>query len=102
MSVFDLFRGFFGVPGGHYRGRRYVCGVKQHQHSCYLANVKLAEVALYAALLAHEAALSIFSSVKDKKCLLYARIATGVLKPANVLVSYAMKARSRIPTLEQR
>ncbi|KAM9838340.1 HCLS1-associated protein X-1 isoform 2-T2 [Aulostomus maculatus] len=22
MSVFDLFRGFFGVPGGHYRGRR--------------------------------------------------------------------------------
>ncbi|XP_054619962.1 HCLS1-associated protein X-1 isoform X2 [Dunckerocampus dactyliophorus] len=21
MSVFDLFRGFFGVPGGHYRGR---------------------------------------------------------------------------------
>nr|XP_046273063.1 HCLS1-associated protein X-1 isoform X2 [Scatophagus argus] len=22
MSVFDLFRGFFGVPGGHYRGRK--------------------------------------------------------------------------------
>lgn len=22
MSVFDLFRGFFGVPGGHYRGQR--------------------------------------------------------------------------------
>ncbi|KAM9775939.1 HCLS1-associated protein X-1 isoform 1-T1 [Syngnathus typhle] len=22
MSVFDLFRGFFGVPGGHFRGRR--------------------------------------------------------------------------------
>lgn len=22
MSVFDLFRGFFGFPGGHYRGRR--------------------------------------------------------------------------------
>ncbi|XP_071356700.1 HCLS1-associated protein X-1 [Trachinotus anak] len=22
MSVFDLFRGFFGVPGGHHRGRR--------------------------------------------------------------------------------
>ncbi|KAM6974139.1 HCLS1-associated protein X-1 isoform 1-T1 [Tautogolabrus adspersus] len=22
MSVFDLFRGFFGVPGGHYHGRR--------------------------------------------------------------------------------
>ncbi|XP_028253909.1 HCLS1-associated protein X-1 [Parambassis ranga] len=22
MSVFDLFRGFFGIPGGHYRGRR--------------------------------------------------------------------------------
>ncbi|XP_061787247.1 HCLS1-associated protein X-1 [Nerophis lumbriciformis] len=22
MSVFDLFRGFFGVPGGHYSGRR--------------------------------------------------------------------------------
>lgn len=22
MSVFDMFRGFFGVPGGHYRGRR--------------------------------------------------------------------------------
>nr|XP_019957502.1 PREDICTED: HCLS1-associated protein X-1 isoform X1 [Paralichthys olivaceus] len=22
MSVFDLFRGFFSVPGGHYRGRR--------------------------------------------------------------------------------
>lgn len=24
MSLFDLFRGFFGVPGGHYSGRRYV------------------------------------------------------------------------------